>query len=127
MSEQNDDITCLCTSETCFFLPFYQASSTGSSKEQSQWESYMNAKSLTPEQVKALAGYADKRISRCAELMQFLMKMNAQWDVIPRTEGIYMETDSLKYEDILPILNSAGFTGEDFVIYSEYARKWGIS
>ena len=77
--------------------------------------------------MKSLASYADKRINRCAELMSFLMKINPDWEVIPRSEGVYMETDAMKYEEILPMLNSAGFTGEDFVIFSEYTRKWGIS
>lgn len=126
MVEENEDIACLCTSETCFFLPFFDSPNTSGSKDQSQWGSYMEGDSVTPDKIKALASYADKRISRCAELMSFLMKMNPDWEIIPRSEGVYMESDALKYEDILPALNAAGFTGEDFVIFSEYTRKWGM-
>lgn len=125
-ADPNDDIACLCTSETCFFLPFFQERSNSGSKDQTQWGDYIDGTDVTPDQVKALAAYADKRINRCAELMSFLLKMDPDWEVIPRSEGVYMESDAVKYEDILPALNAAGFTGEDFVIFSEYTRKWGI-
>lgn len=127
MPEPTDDMACLCTSETCFFLPFYQAKKNPGGKDESQWGEYLDSEKVTPDQLKSLASYADKRINRCAELMSFLMKISPDWEVIPRSEGVYMETDAMKYEEILPMLNSAGFTGEDFVIFSEYTRKWGIS
>ena len=125
-ADPNDDIACLCTSETCFFLPFFQERSNSGSKDQTQWGDYIDGTDVTPDQVKALAAYADKRINRCAELMSFLLKMDPDWEVIPRSEGVYMESDAVKYEDILPALNAAGFTGETFVIFSEYTRKWGM-
>ena len=33
MPEPTDDMACLCTSETCFFLPFYQAKKNHGGKD----------------------------------------------------------------------------------------------
>jgi hypothetical protein len=37
-----------------------------------------------------------------------------------------METETMAYETILPRLKEAGITEDDYVLYSEYTRKWGM-
>lgn len=37
-----------------------------------------------------------------------------------------METETMIYEDILPQLEEAGISENDYALYSEYTRKWGM-
>ncbi|MDR1184821.1 MAG: hypothetical protein LBK67_08495 [Coriobacteriales bacterium] len=58
--------------------------------------------------------------------MEFLLSIHDDWDITVKKDGIWMETETMMYEDILPRLKEAGFTGDDYVLYSEYTRKWGM-
>ena len=58
--------------------------------------------------------------------MEFLMSINDSWDVTVKKNGVYLETDAMIFEDILPMIEQAGFSEDDYVLYSEYTRKWGM-
>ena len=91
----------------------------------SPWDAYKNG-DISSEKLKSIAEFTKGRIDRCAELMAFLTDIHPDWDITPHDDGVYMGTDALTFEDLLPKLAEAGFTGSDFVIYSEYMQKWGM-
>ena len=43
-----------------------------------------------------------------------------------KKDGVWMETETMIYEDILPRLEEAGISENDYALYSEYTRKWGM-
>jgi hypothetical protein len=116
-----------CIQEPCFFLPFFEAGEWRV-REKSPWKQLKRLKQeeATPEHIQALADYTGQRISRCAEMMTFLLSIHDHWDVTVKKDGVYMETEAMIYEDILPRIKEAGFSENDYVLYSEYTRKWGM-
>lgn len=113
-----------CIQEACFFLPFFE-SGEWRHGEKSPWKQFPK-QDVTPELVQSLGEYTAHRIQRSAEVMAFLQSIVADWKVTPKKDGVFMETSSMIGEDILPKLTEAGFTGEDYVLYTEYTRKWGM-
>jgi hypothetical protein len=113
-----------CIQNACFFLSFFESGEwrTG---EKSPWKMFRKEEVL-PDTLRALASYTERRISRCADSMEFLLSIHDDWDITVKKDGIWMETETMMYEDILPRLKEAGFTGDDYVLYSEYTRKWGM-
>lgn len=113
-----------CIQEPCFFLPFFEAGEWRI-REKSPWK-LLKKEEVTSEKIRALAAYTEERMTRCADIMEFLMSVHDDWHITAKKDGVYMETDTMIYEDILPKLKAAGFTENDFVLYSEYTRKWGM-
>ena len=118
----HNDIVCI--QKSCFFLPFFEVGAV-CTQDVSPWEAYKQG-NISPDQLKSIALFTKDRIERCSETMAFLMKIHPDWDITPHDDGVYMGTDALRFEDLLPKLSEAGFTGADFVIYSEYMQKWGM-
>ncbi|MEG0303041.1 MAG: hypothetical protein RR842_10060 [Gordonibacter sp.] len=81
---------------------------------------------MTPGFIRSLATYTEYRMKRSADLMEYLLSLEADWDVTMKKDGIYVETKDMIYERILPKIHEAGFTEDDYVLYSEYTRKWGM-
>lgn len=94
-------------------------------REKSPWK-HVKKMEATPENIQALADYTAERMNRCVEMMKFLQSIHDHWDVTVRKDGVYMETENMIYEDILPKIKEAGFSENDYVLYSEYTRKWGM-
>ena len=113
-----------CIQEACFFLPFFE-SGEWRAREKSPWQQFVKQEA-TPQAIRDLGSYTANRIQRSAEVMEFLQSIHDDWIVSPRKDGVFMETDSMIAEDILPKLEEAGFNGEDYVLYTEYTRKWGM-
>lgn len=113
-----------CIQEACFFLPFFE-SGEWRTKGKSPWEVVKKTR-MTPDALRSLAAYTERRLSRSADLMEFLMNINDSWDVTVKKNGVYLETDAMIFEDILPMIEQAGFSEDDYVLYSEYTRKWGM-
>lgn len=113
-----------CIQNACFFLSFFE-SGEWRRKEKSPWKT-IKKEEVTSDTLHALASYTGNCISRCAEVMAFLMSIHDDWDITVKKDGIWMETETMIYEDILPRLEEASFTEDDYVLYSEYTRKWGM-
>ncbi|WP_332518262.1 hypothetical protein [Gordonibacter sp.] len=113
-----------CIQEPCFFLPFFE-SGEWRTKEKPPWKTLKKAK-VTPGFIRSLATYTEYRMKRSADLMEYLLSLEADWDVTMKKDGIYVETKDMIYERILPKIHEAGFTEDDYVLYSEYTRKWGM-
>lgn len=113
-----------CIQEACFFLPFFE-SGEWRTREKSPWQKFVKEEA-TPESLRNLAAYTGNRIQRSADVMEFLQSIHDDWTISPRKDGVFMETDTMIAEDILPKLDEAGFTGQDYVLYTEYTRKWGM-
>ncbi len=116
-----NDIVCI--QKSCFFLPFFEFGN-GCKQCITPWDEYKEG-DITPEGLKRIAAFSKERIDRCSEVIAFLFKMQSDWDITPHDDGIYIGTDSLRFEDLLPKLDEAGFTGSDFMIYTEYTQKYG--
>ncbi|HBT95989.1 MAG TPA: hypothetical protein DEB24_07950 [Coriobacteriia bacterium] len=113
-----------CVQNACFFLPFFE-SGEWRRNEKSPWKT-LKKEASDVKSVRALAAYTERRISRSADCMSFLLGLHDAWDVTVKKDGVWMETETMIYEDILPRLEKAGFTEDDYVLYSEYTRKWGM-
>ncbi len=113
-----------CIQEPCFFLPFFEAGEWRL-KKKSPWK-LLKKEYVTPDTLRDLAAYTERRLMRSADLMEFLMGIHDDWEVTVKKNGVCVETDSMIYEDIVPKLEEAGFTPDDYVLYSEYTRKWGM-
>ena len=113
-----------CIQEACFFLPFFE-SGEWRRGEKSPWKTFTK-QDVSSDLVAQLAEYTGHRMKRSAEVMAFLQSIVDDWKITPKKDGVFMETSSMIAEDILPKLSDAGFTGEDYVLYTEYTRKWGM-
>ncbi len=113
-----------CIQTACFFLPFFE-SGEWRTKDKSPWE-VLKKTHMTPDVLRSLAAYTEHRMSRSADLMAFLMNINDSWEVTVKKDGVLLETESMIFEDILPKIEEAGFSEDDYVLYSEYTRKWGM-
>ncbi|WP_165056489.1 MULTISPECIES: hypothetical protein [unclassified Adlercreutzia] len=122
MSEQKVKETCI--QAACFFLPFFEAGEWRRG-EKSPWKTIKKAEA-TPDALRALASYTSERISHSARAMEALLDIHDDWKVTMRKDGVFMETVTLAYEEILPRLKEAGVSEDDFQLYSEYTRKWGM-
>lgn len=122
MSERKVKDTCI--QAACFFLPFFEAGEWRRG-EKSPWKTIRKAEA-TPSTLRALASYTHERISHSAHVMEVLMDVHDDWKVTVKKDGIFMETVTMAYEEILPRLKEAGVSEDDFQLYSEYTRKWGM-
>lgn len=113
-----------CIQAACFFLPFFE-SGEWRTKDKSPWE-VLKKTHMTPDVLRSLAAYTERRMSRSADLMAFLMSIDDSWEVTVKKNGVLLETVNMIFEDILPKIEEAGFTEDDYVLYSEYTRKWGM-
>lgn len=113
-----------CIQEACFFLPFFE-SGEWRAKEKSPWQRFVK-QSVTAQTVRDLAMYTNHRMMRSAQIIDFLLELHDDWEISPRKDGVFMETATMSAEEILPKLEAAGFNGTDFVLYTEYTRKWGM-
>lgn len=113
-----------CIQSACFFLPFFE-SGEWRMQGKSPWKTLKKEK-VTPDTLRMLAAYTEERISRCADTLAFLQSIHDDWNVTVKKDGVWMETETMLYETILPLLEAAGITAGDYVLYSEYTRKWGM-
>ncbi|WP_139652679.1 hypothetical protein [Raoultibacter phocaeensis] len=113
-----------CIQSACFFLPFFE-SGEWRRRGKSPWKTLKKA-TVVPDTLRSLAAYTQERIARSADGMEFLMSIHHDWEVTVKKDGVWMETETMLYEDILPKLKEAGFSEDDYVLYSEYTRKWGM-
>lgn len=113
-----------CIQEACFFLPFFE-SGEWRTKGKSPWQLFVK-KEASAQAVRDLAAYTNNRMMRSAQIIDFLLQLHDDWEISPRKDGVFMETATMSAEEILPKLEEAGFNGSDFVLYTEYTRKWGM-
>ena len=73
-----------------------------------------------------LAAYTNRCMSHSAAVMEFLLSIHDDWEITVKKDGVWMETETMIYEDILPQLEEAGISENDYALYSEYTRKWGM-
>ncbi|MDR2493351.1 MAG: hypothetical protein LBD25_07865 [Coriobacteriales bacterium] len=114
----------VCIQTACFFLPFFEAGEWRTQKK-SPWRSLKN-ESASPDALFALATYTEKRIRSCGRCMAFLLSIHDDWCIKVKKEGVWMMTRTMIYEDILPQLKAAGISENEYILYSEYTRAWGM-
>ena len=92
----------------------------------SPWVRFRRQKSVTPEDVRALAAYTHARMQRVAGMMAVLLALHDDWAISPHRDYVKMETTTLEYNIIVDALLAAGYTAGDFILQTEYTRKWGM-
>jgi len=113
-----------CVQSACFFFPFFE-SGEWRRLEKSPWKT-IKKEEVTPDKLRELASYTERCISQCAAGMEFLQSIHDDWKVTFKKDGVWLETETMIFEDILPKLEEAGVSKNDYVLYSEYTRKWGM-
>lgn len=117
------NVTCIQRAQ--FVLPFFEGGEWRD-KKASPWDKLLKKHDISTEEVKNLAAYTTERMNRTAALMELLKKIHDDWEISAKSDCIIMETESMKFEDIIPQLFEAGFTENDYILYSDYTRKWGM-
>ena len=120
---KKDNITCIQRAQ--FVLHFYEGGEWRK-KEESPYDRFIKKQQVTPDDLKALADYTTARMNRTQALFAFLLEIHDDWIITPKREGIILETETMDFEAIIPLLIEKGFTEEDYILYSEYTRKWGM-
>lgn len=122
MSEQ---VKPTCIQTACFSLPFYEAGEWRV-KEKSPWKHLKKTEYYSAEEVRDLVTYLDRNVQSALEVMNALLEIHDDWQITLKKDGIWMETETMMYEDILPELEKRGIAKERYIMYSEYTRKWGM-
>ena len=113
-----------CIQSACFHLPFFEAGEWRR-REKSPWKSVKKIEA-TPDAIRELAAYTQRCMEHSAAVMEFLLSIHDDWEITVKKDGVWMETETMMYEDILPKLEEAGISENDYALYSEYTRKCGM-
>ena len=114
-----------CVQNAQLYLTFHEAGEWRRGTR-SPWVRFRRQKSVTPEDVCALAAYTHARMQRVAGMMAVLLALHDDWAISPHRDYVKMETTTLEYNIIVDALLAAGYTADDFILQTEYTRKWGM-
>lgn len=114
-----------CVQHAQLYLTFHEAGEWRRGAR-SPWVRFRRQKSVTPEDVRALAAYTHARMQRVAGMMAVLLALHDDWAISPHRDYVKMETTTLEYNIIVDALLAAGYTADDFILQTEYTRKWGM-
>lgn len=114
-----------CVQNAQLYLTFHEAGEWRRGAR-SPWVRFRRQKSVTPEDVRALAAYTHARMQRVAGMMAVLLALHDDWAISPQRDYVKMETTTLEYNIIVDALLAAGYTADDFILQTEYTRKWGM-
>lgn len=114
-----------CVQNAQLYLTFHEAGEWRRGAR-SPWVRFRRQKSVTPEDVRALAAYTHARMQRVAGMMVVLLALHDDWAISPHRDYVKMETTTLEYNIIVDALLAAGYTAGDFILQTEYTRKWGM-
>lgn len=114
-----------CVQNAQLYLTFHEAGEWRRGAR-SPWVRFRRQKSVTPEDVRALAAYTHARMQRVAGMMAVLLALHDDWAISSHRDYVKMETTTLEYNIIVDALLAAGYTADDFILQTEYTRKWGM-
>ncbi len=114
-----------CDQNAQLFLTFHEGGEWRI-REKSPWVLFRRQKSTTPSEVRALASYTYERMQRVAGMMEILLALHDDWAISTHRDYVKMETVTLEYNVIIKALLDAGYTEEDYILQTEYTRKWGM-
>lgn len=114
-----------CVQNAQLYLTFHEAGEWRRGAR-SPWVRFRRQKSVTPEDVRALAAYTHARMQRVAGMMAVLLALHDDWAISPHRDYVKMETTTLEYNIIVDALLAVGYTADDFILQTEYTRKWGM-
>lgn len=95
-------------------------------KKKSPWALFKQNESPTPDDVRALAAYTHERMQRVAGMMEVLLALHDDWAISTHRDYVKMETVTMEYDTIVNALLEAGYSEDDYVVQTEYTRKWGM-
>lgn len=95
-------------------------------KKKSPWFLFKQKEKPTPQDVRELANYTNERMNRVAGMMDILLKLHDDWAITAHQDYIKMETVTLEYDIIIKALLDAGYHEDDYILQTEYTRKWGM-
>ena len=73
-----------------------------------------------------IRGSRGNRQFRLFGMMAVLLALHDDWAISPHRDYVKMETTTLEYNIIVDALLAAGYTADDFILQTEYTRKWGM-
>lgn len=114
-----------CEQNAQLYLTFHEGGEWRHRKR-SPWVTFRRRKTTTPEDVRALAAYTNMRMLRVAGMMEVLLTLHDDWAISTHRDYVKMETVTLEYNIIVQALLDAGYQKEDFILQTEYSRKWGV-
>lgn len=120
---KKENITCVQRAQ--FVLHFFE-SGEWREKKASLYDTFAKNKNVTPDDLKALRVYTTSRMERTEALFRLLLELHDDWEITAKRECLILETETMDFEVIIPLLKEKGFNENDYVLYSEYTRKWGM-
>ena len=115
----------LCIQRARFFFYFFEEGEW-ERKEKTPLERFVQLKHAGPNDILALKEALDRRLERIAQMVAILTKVHDDWAITTKKDYILLETETFDFTKAVKILNEHGFTNDDFVLRSEYTRKWGM-
>lgn len=120
---KKDNITCIQRAQ--FVLHFFESGEWREKKE-SPYERLVKNKKVRPEDIQELRCYTSERMARTEALFRLLLTLHDDWEVTAKKDCLILETETMDFEAIVPTLKTHGFSENDYVLYTEYTRKWGM-
>lgn len=123
LGDRKDNETC--DQNAQIYLTFHEGGEWRH-KRKSPWEIFRSQKTTSPQEVRTLAAYTNNRMQRVAGMMEVLMNLHDDWAISTHRDYVKMETVTLEYDVIIRALLDAGYTEDDYILQTEYTRKWGM-
>ena len=120
---KKENVTCVQRAQ--FVLHFFENGEWRDKKE-SLYDTFVKKKKPTAEELSELATYTTRCMTRVSELYALLLSIHDDWEITPKRDCIILETETMDFETIIPLIKASGFNENDYVLYSEYTRKWGM-
>jgi hypothetical protein len=114
-----------CDQNAQFFLTFLEEGEWRRGQEPYP-QTFRKLDHATPEDVRKLQAYLNRRLDRVAGMMEILDSLHNDWAVTCTKEYVKYETVTMDFKDIIPHLLAAGYTENDYLLEAEYTRKWGM-
>lgn len=108
-----------------FFFYFFEEGEW-KRKEKTPLERFTGLKNAGPEDIRVLKDALSRRLERIAQMVEILTNAHDDWAITTKKDYVLLETVTFDFTEAIKILNAHGFTNDDFVLRTEYSRKWGM-
>jgi len=115
----------VCNQRARFFFYFVDEGQWGA-KEKTPMQKFTSLQHIGPEDIRALKDALTLRMERIAQMVEVLTTAHKDWAITAKKDYILLETMTLDFKVAVKLLTDHGFTGDEFVLASEYSRKWGM-
>lgn len=115
----------VCIQRARFFFYFFEEGEW-KRKEKTSLEKFLQLKHAGADDIRAFKDSLSRRLERIAQMVEILTNAHDDWAITTKKDYILLETQTFDFNEAVKLLKEHGFTNDDFVLRSEYTRKWGM-